>query len=48
MFINLNLIVTSFGVLGNSGKGDRSSEIVEAELPSLSSGDAGAVFTSCI
>ncbi len=44
MFINLNLIVTSLGVLGNSGKGDRLSGMVETELPSVSSGDSGAVL----
>ncbi|TAE95885.1 MAG: hypothetical protein EAZ78_27470 [Oscillatoriales cyanobacterium] len=33
MFINLNVFVTCFCVVRNPGKGDRSSEVVETELP---------------
>ena len=48
MFINLNLIVTSFCVAGNLGRGDRSSEVVETELLCAPSGDAAAVLTSYV
>lgn len=45
MFINLNVIVTCFWLAGISAVGDRACEVVETELPSLSSGDAGAVLS---
>jgi len=45
MFINLNVIVTCFWLGGIPAVGDRASEVVETELPSLSSGDAGAVLS---
>ena len=44
MFINLNLIVTSFCVAGNLGRGDRLSDVVETELLCAPSLDLGAVL----